>query len=174
MTDHITVIGNIATVPERKVLPSGTVVLEFRLATSDRRHVDGRWTDVHTSYYGVSVYGSSAEHAFVSLAKGERVVVAGRLRVRRWESGGKRGAEAEIVADALGHDLRFGSTSFRPDERPGSRDSGSGDREEGLSAERESRGAPTPGGETAESELVGAAPDGGQWSPAPLGDPIPF
>ena len=65
-----------------------------------------------TSWYSVSVFRVLAEHAFASLHKGERVIVTGRLRIRQWETSVKKGVTAEIDADALGHDLLFGTTRF--------------------------------------------------------------
>ncbi|MBW4033500.1 MAG: single-stranded DNA-binding protein [Acidobacteria bacterium] len=47
-----------------------------------------------------------------SISKGQRVVVSGRLRVRDWESGDRAGTTVEIDADAIGHDLSWGSAVF--------------------------------------------------------------
>ena len=47
-----------------------------------------------------------------SIAKGQRIVVVGRLRVRDWENGDRAGTTVEIDADALGHDLAWGSAVF--------------------------------------------------------------
>jgi single-strand DNA-binding protein len=47
-----------------------------------------------------------------SINKGDRVVVAGRLRIREWQAGDKSGTNIEVDADALGHDLSWGSTVF--------------------------------------------------------------
>jgi single-strand DNA-binding protein len=44
--------------------------------------------------------------------KGERVVVTGRLRIREWENGDRAGTNIDIEADALGHDLAWGTASF--------------------------------------------------------------
>ncbi|WP_292832683.1 single-stranded DNA-binding protein [Microbacterium sp.] len=118
MTEYITVVGNIADVPVRRELPGGDTVARFRLAaTTQRRQEDGAWVDAHTSWYAVSAYRRLGEHALASLEKGQRVIVNGRFRVRQWESNGKHGTDAEIDADALGHDLLFGTTSFYRDER---------------------------------------------------------
>jgi single-strand DNA-binding protein len=47
-----------------------------------------------------------------SVNKGQRVVVSGKLRVRDWESGDRAGTTVEIDADALGHDLAWGTSVF--------------------------------------------------------------
>ncbi len=46
------------------------------------------------------------------IAKGQRVVVTGRLRVRDWESGDRTGTTVELDADAIGHDLSWGTAVF--------------------------------------------------------------
>ena len=57
-------------------------------------------------------------------ARADRVVLTGRLRVRNWDTGEKRGTSVDIDADAIGHDLLFGTSTFRSDE-PGSAGSSS-------------------------------------------------
>lgn len=115
MTDIITITGNIATAPEHKVLPSGVPVTRFRVASGTRRfdRETNAWIDGPTNWYSVSAYRTLGENAANSLQKGERIVVTGRLRLRAWESDGRKGLEAEIDADALGHDLLFGTSTFR-------------------------------------------------------------
>jgi single-strand DNA-binding protein len=45
------------------------------------------------------------------------VILTGRLRQREWESGEKSGVAFDIEADALGHDLLWGTTTFVKDDR---------------------------------------------------------
>lgn len=117
MSDRITVVGNIATTPERRRTASGVTVVSFRLATNHRRRdATGQWVDSATNWYTVSGYRGLAEHALSSFLKGQRVIVTGSLRVRDWESNGKNGREAEIDADAFGHDLLWGTTVFARDQ----------------------------------------------------------
>ncbi|CAN5516770.1 hypothetical protein BH10ACT6_BH10ACT6_01290 [soil metagenome] len=47
-----------------------------------------------------------------SIVKGQRIVVTGRLRIRDWQTGDRAGTTVEIDADALGHDLAWGSSVF--------------------------------------------------------------
>lgn len=114
MTDTITVTGNVATTPEFKVTAGGLAIATFRLASAQRRfdRGAGTWVDEGTNWYTVSAFRALAEHAATALAKGEPVIVTGRLRVRDWDNGTKRGTSIEIDADALGHDLRWGTTTF--------------------------------------------------------------
>ena len=47
-----------------------------------------------------------------SIEKGQRVVVTGRLRVRDWQTGDRAGTNVEIDADAVGHDLAWGTAVY--------------------------------------------------------------
>ena len=127
MGDPITLIGNIATEPERRETATGLPVATFRIASTIRRYDNeaGTWSDVSTNWYTVYAYRALAENVLDSLGKGERVIVAGKLKVRSWEKDGKRGTAVDVVADAVGHDLRWGTTAFTKVNRhgdPASRD----------------------------------------------------
>lgn len=115
MSDTITITGNIATVPEHKRTQTGVPITTFRVASSQRRfdRATGGWIDGDTNWYSVSTFRGLAEHSFVSLHKGDRILVTGRLRLREWDTGAKKGTTAEIDADAIGHDLLWGTSTFR-------------------------------------------------------------
>lgn len=110
----ITVIGTVGTEPEQRLTPNGPVT-GFRLACNSRRldKATGEWRDGPTSWFDISVWRGLGEHALRSLHTGERVIVSGRLQMRTWESGEKHGTSADITADAIGHDLRWGTTTFQ-------------------------------------------------------------
>lgn len=119
MSDTITITGNIATPPEFKRTPAGVAITTFRVASAQRRYdrATGVWTDSGTNWYTVSAFRGLADHAFQSLSKGDRVILTGRLRLREWENGTRRGISVEVDAEALGHDLLWGTTTFQKDER---------------------------------------------------------
>lgn len=109
----ITIAGNVATDPVRRM--AGDVpYTRFRLACSERRRDkdSGGWVDTEPSWYTVSVFRTLGENAARSLQKGERVLISGRLRIRAWETAQNHGTDAEIEADAIGHDLRWGTSRF--------------------------------------------------------------
>jgi single-strand DNA-binding protein len=113
MTDTITIIGNLAAEPEHKVT-GGTSVTNFRVGSTHRRYdkASEQWVDVFTNWYQVSAFRALGENAHASLHKGDRVIVTGRLRLREWDNGTKRGLAVELEAEAIGHDLLRGSTTF--------------------------------------------------------------
>lgn len=113
-SNTITAIGTIATAPRLIATKSGVSICSFRLASGDRRYDTGqqKWVDGETNWFTITSFRSLADHAAVSFQKGQRVFVTGKLRIRQWENGEKSGIVAEIDADALGHDLRFGVSQF--------------------------------------------------------------
>ncbi|MCJ1707539.1 single-stranded DNA-binding protein [Microbacterium sp. VKM Ac-2923] len=130
MSDHITLVGNIVGDLEQRATRGGGSVAAFRLAVGERRldKERGEWVDAHTNYYSISVFGELGANALRSLRKGERVVLSGRLRLREWETETKRGVSADVVADAIGHDLRWGTTRFDRTPKPTAQTAPSPDR----------------------------------------------
>lgn len=114
MTDNINLTGVVATVPRVISTSSGLAITSFRLASSQRRYdrTKNTWVDGETNWYTVNTFRSLADHVAVSVVKGDRVVVGGRLRIRPWEKDGKTGTAVEVDAEALGHDLFWGTGVF--------------------------------------------------------------
>jgi single-strand DNA-binding protein len=114
MSDTLTILGNVATDPTQSRTPSGIPVTNFRVATTHRRidPATQTWVDVSTNWYSVAAFRQLGEHAKASLRCGDSVIITGRLKIRTWESNGKSGTSIDIDADAIGHDLRRGTTAF--------------------------------------------------------------
>ena len=120
MTDNtVTIAGNLTREPELRFTPSGQATATFGIA------VNRTWTDRQsqerkesTSFFDVVAWGSLAENAATSLAKGTRVVVTGRLDQRSWETqeGDKR-SKVEIIADDLAPSLRWATAQVTRKER---------------------------------------------------------
>jgi single-strand DNA-binding protein len=70
--------------------------------------------DGHTNWYSVSMFRQLATNGALSIKKGDRVVIFGRLKVRPWaKEDGRSGTSVEIDAETAGHDLMWGTASFR-------------------------------------------------------------
>lgn len=72
----------------------------------------GGWVDGETNWCTITTFRQLADNAALSVKKGERVFLSGRLRIREWESGERSGTTVEIEADSLGHDLSWGTSNF--------------------------------------------------------------
>lgn len=116
----VTVVGNIATEVEHKVTSAGLNVATFRMGVTERRRdrETNAWVDGDTSWVSITVFRQLAANAAASLKKGNRVIVAGKFKVREWKTDDKSGTDVEIVADAIGPDLMWGTTTFQRTPRP--------------------------------------------------------
>lgn len=119
MTETLTIVGKVATDPTTGRTTAGDPVTNFRLASTHRRfdQATGTWVDADTNWYSVAAFRQLAEHARASLHTGDSVIVTGRLKIRSWEANGKHGTSVDIEADAIGHDLRWGTSSYMPRSR---------------------------------------------------------
>ena len=111
---QVTLRGNVASDPRFHEFGDGGMVTSFRLASTSRFFDRERsaWVDRETTYVSVNCRRWMAQNAIRSLAKGQPLVVTGRMRERYWESEGRAGRTLEIEADAVGHDLTYGETRF--------------------------------------------------------------
>lgn len=114
MSEQINVTGLVATTPRHLVTQDGLPITSYRLASSSRRfdRSQNKWIDGETNWYTVSAFRQLAINSVGSINKGDRVIVVGKLRVRDWDNGERAGTSVEIEAEAVGHDLSWGSSSF--------------------------------------------------------------
>lgn len=114
MSQSFSVIGQVATDPKLFTPESGVQFCSFRLAHTERRFDTERkeWVDRETNWFTINAFRGLALNAKESFRIGDRVIVTGRLRVRKWEKGEKHGTSVEIDADGFGHDLRWGTSTF--------------------------------------------------------------
>ncbi|MEU6995278.1 single-stranded DNA-binding protein [Streptomyces sp. NPDC046465] len=110
----VTVVGNVATTPVYRELPSGPVA-RFRLAVTSRYFdaAQNTWNDGHTNFFTVWAWRALGTNVQGSVSVGEPVIVQGRLKVRDEERGGQHWTSADIEALAVGHDLSRGTAAFR-------------------------------------------------------------
>ena len=114
MSEIITVSGLVATTPRHLVTQDGLPITSLRLASSSRKfdRTTGKWVDGDTNWYTVTAFKQLAINIAGSIAKGERIVVTGKLRVRDWDNGERAGTSVEIEATSIGHDLNWGTAVF--------------------------------------------------------------
>ena len=114
MNDTITLTGFVATPPHQRGMSGNSPVISFRLLSS-QSHFDRAkniWIDDDPNWYTVSAFRQLAVNVLKSVGKGDHVIVTGRLRIHDWEASGRSGTNIDLNADAIGHDLCFGQTSY--------------------------------------------------------------
>ena len=110
MSDNsITLVGNLTRDFELRFTSGGQALASSGIAIS-RRWQDkqsGEWQE-KTSFFNVTAWGSLGENAAQSLAKGNRVIVTGRLEQRDYETReGEKRTSIDVVADEIGPSLRW-------------------------------------------------------------------
>lgn len=121
MKDLMTIRGFVATEVTSSTTRGGTATATFRVAVSSRRFDEPTktWVDAHTNWFTVKGYRQLAGTIGCSIRKGQAVIVVGKLRLDSWERDGRVYHATVIEADAVGHDLTFGSANFtRTSSRP--------------------------------------------------------
>ncbi len=100
--NRVILVGNLGADPEIRNLPSGDVVANIRLATTDRYKEKASGEMVtNTEWHRVSFFGRLAEIVAEFLKKGSAVYIEGRLRTRKWQVDGVDRYSTEIVAESM-------------------------------------------------------------------------
>jgi single-strand DNA-binding protein len=116
----VTVVGTLVSdMRPRRVGQDGTLVLNFRIASNERRldKASESWVDGESLYLSVNCWRRLAENA-ASLVKGDPVIVSGKLRTREWTTEqGERRSVVELEASAIGPDLARCAATVRKQRR---------------------------------------------------------
>ncbi len=107
----ITIIGNLTADPELRFTPSGQAVANFTVASTARffDKTKNEWAEGDTTFIRCSVWREMAENVAESLAKGNRVVVTGTLKVRQYETDKGKGTSVECDVEEVGPSLKWAS-----------------------------------------------------------------
>ena len=115
----VTIAGNLTRDPEIRYTRDGQATVTFGLAVNRRwqNRQTSEWEE-STSFFDVVAWRELAENVALSLTKGARVVVSGRLEQRSWETDdGERRSRVELVADDIGASLRFATAEVQRTQR---------------------------------------------------------
>ena len=121
MANTTTITGNLTREPEIRYTRDGQASAQLGVAVN-RRWQDRATQEWHeaTSFFDVICWRDLAENAALSLTKGMRVVVTGRLEQRTWETEeGEHRSKVEITADEVGPSLRYATADVQKVERRG-------------------------------------------------------
>ena len=100
--NKVILIGAVGKDPEQKSLPSGGMVVNFSLATSES------WKDKQTGqqqeaveWHRLVAFGNLAEIIAQYVKKGSKLYVEGSLKTRSWEQDGAKRYATEIVVSEM-------------------------------------------------------------------------
>ena len=125
--NKVIIVGNLGADPDTKSMPSGNMVANFSVATSES------WNDrdtgerqEKTEWHRVVFFGRLAEIADQYLRKGSQVYVEGKLQTRKWqdENGNDRwtteikGNQLEMLSGGMDSDSVQHSNRSQPTSEP--------------------------------------------------------
>jgi len=89
--NRVTLYGNLGADSELRFTNSGTPVLNFRMATTEKYKKDEEWIE-KTEWHSVVLWGKRGEALAQYMLKGKTVLVEGALQTSSWEDkeGNKR------------------------------------------------------------------------------------
>src|SRR2546421_1145616 len=112
---QVNLAGYVATEPKFRKVAGDTSSVKLRVAYTSRRRdrETGEWTDGPTSFVNIQCWRTLADNVYMSVHKGEPVLIMGRLQIRRFEDAeGAQRTAVEIEAMSVGHDLTRGVAKF--------------------------------------------------------------
>ncbi len=133
--------GRLGQDPKLSYTRSGQAVANLRMATDEGyKDKSGQWVD-KAEWHNVVAWGTQAEYVSNYLAKGNLVLVEGRLQTRKWQDkDGQDRYTTEIVANRIqglerrGGEDRQGAPSEGSEQRGGGPRGGGGQRGGGRQA----------------------------------------
>jgi single-strand DNA-binding protein len=100
--NKVILLGNVGKDPEIRSTPSGTMVANLTLATSDRfQDQQGAWQD-RTEWHNLVAFKRTAEIIRDYVKKGSKLYIEGKIQTRSWddkETGAKRYRTEILVND---------------------------------------------------------------------------
>jgi single-strand DNA-binding protein len=101
--NRVTLLGNVGRDPEVRAAPSGSIIANFSIATTDRyKDAAGNWQD-KTEWHNLVAFKRTAEIIRDYVKKGSKLYVEGKIQTRSWddkETGAKR-YKTEILVNEL-------------------------------------------------------------------------
>jgi single-strand DNA-binding protein len=117
----VTVVGTVCSEVRYSQASDEVPIARFQIRNTPRRFDkrSGTWSDGDPSYFSAVCWRTLADHVASSMGVGDPVVATGRLRISRWKRGEEQMVTAELDVQAIGHDLRWGTTVYRRASPPG-------------------------------------------------------
>jgi len=99
LINQVQLVGHLGMDPEMVNFPSGSSLVKLRVATNESyKDRSGNFNEV-TQWHTVSAWGKLAERMAKTLAKGQQVLISGKLENRTWEDNeGKKRYATQVKA----------------------------------------------------------------------------
>lgn len=110
-----TIMGNATADPTAHPQEDGTITAKVRVAVTGRYYnlAAQDFTDRKTEFITVFARKGLARNLLASVHKGQPLIVTGRLNSSEWTGEDNAARHSlNIQAEAIGHDLSYGSTNF--------------------------------------------------------------
>ena len=95
--NKVILVGNLGKDPELRRTQSGTAVVSFSMATTEKfKGKDGQQKE-ETEWHNCTAWNKSAEILAQYLKKGSSVYIEGKLKTRSWEDNGVKKYATDVV-----------------------------------------------------------------------------
>jgi single-strand DNA-binding protein len=94
--NNVFLTGRLGNDAELKFTPSGTAIIDFRIAVNDYQ---GKDKDEYTNWLECVVFGK--EKIVNYLKKGTKVMIEGRIKQERWDKDGKTQSRVKVIINQI-------------------------------------------------------------------------
>lgn len=117
---EVTIIGNATADPEIKFTTQGTALATVTVASTPRRYdkSTGKYIAGEALFLRCTAWRELAENMVESIARGQRLIVHGRLEQRNWTTDdGANRSMLQLQVDEIGPSLRWATAEVRKAQR---------------------------------------------------------
>jgi single-strand DNA-binding protein len=130
--NKVILLGNLTRDPELRYTQSGAAVCSLGIAVN-RKYKVGEEMKEEVCFVDITVWGKAGESCDAFLAKGNSVLLEGRLNFRTWESqDGQKRSKLDVVAEKATFMPRGGASDNSGKREDGVLNSGSSKKKQGF------------------------------------------
>jgi single-strand DNA-binding protein len=115
LTTHVVIAGNLTRDPELRYTQAGQPVASFTVASTPRSYnkETKEFVDGEAIFQNCTLWGKPAENFAASATKGSRVIAAGQLKARTYQTReGETKTGIDLIVDEIGMSVMFASASM--------------------------------------------------------------